>query len=425
MAKAIEFKDRGVYIGFETASLSNMRCRPSKVEGAVFEALINNWAGETNSGMGGDMVMPFLDVLDWAGLSERDQALHASVSQYGYKTEGYIDPQAMREIRFETDMAFADSMLRTRAVEELRIESIDAQNTYFEVLSIFARKYASNTDNKELRFVSRGILQQLSRENPEDVMRLTREITKVASQHGSITPETLTARIDFYSSFAAPICSLLDKDSKDRDIGYLSRQLGALERLLKSIERFRKKANPEVDAFITNIQENANKFIKFSKGQANLIQMLLVDDRSYTNDERFKELKDELYSSRMHIAFALDGWEQHAVGWRKIEHEDSHTKEDFIIKLFRMMPKPTKELTEARISYDMTAIGRRSGTVRMMHSWDDEGRDEELINRVEAGRFNKSALKMVNSEDRSKKRMRAAIDKSEEAEGEAPENDYR
>jgi len=274
-------------------------------------------------------------------------------------------------------------------------------------------------DNHELKFVSRSILQQLSRENPEDVMRLTRQITKAAAAHGQITPEVLSARMDFYSSFAAPICSILDKDSKDRDVGYLSRQLGALERLLESIEEFRIKANPEVDAFITNIQENADQFLDYSQAQANNIQMLIVDDRSYTNDERFKELKKELYSNRMHIAYALDGWEQHALGWRKIEHEGVPSKEDFIIRLFRLMPKPTKELAEVSVSYDLSAIGRRAGTVKMMHNWDDEGRDEELINRVKAGRFDKSAVKMVNSESRAQRRMQRALEKNRDASGDA------
>ncbi|MTI11219.1 hypothetical protein [Curvivirga aplysinae] len=405
MAKPGKFQDRGVYIGFETKNLGGMRCRPSKVEGSVYEALISNWAGDSALGVGGDLVMPFLDVMEWAELSDRDKALHASVSQYGYKTEGYIDPQAMREIRFETDMAFADPILRMRAVEELRIESIDSQNTYFEILSIFARKYGATIDNRELKYVSRSILQQLARENPEDVLRLTREITKAAAEHGEITPETLSARLDFYSSFAAPICSILDKDSKDRDIGYLSRQLGALEDLMDRLEEFREGTNIEISGFITNIQENADKFLDFAQKQASAIQLLIVDDRSYTHDDMFKELKKELYENRMHIAYALDGWEQHYVGWKKLQNDSQETKEDFIIKLFRVMPQPTREVEMVSIGYDMSGVGSRAGTVRMMHSWDSESEDLELKNRVEAGKFNKSALEVVNSDLRSKRQI--------------------
>ena len=403
MSKTVAFKDRGVYVGFETNGLTGMRVRTAKRDDTTFEALIHNWAGEASAsqvvGMRtGDLIMSFLDVLDWTTLSERDKALHASIVQYGYKTEGYIDPQSMREIRFETDMAFADPMLRMRAVEQLRIESADAQNTYFEILSIFARKYGATVDNRELKYVSRPILQQLSRENPEDVLRLTREITKAASAYGQITADVLAARLDFYSAFAAPICSLLDSKGNDRDVGYLSRQLGALEDLLASLEDFYEETHSETGGFITAILENANKFIEYAKAQANMIQMLIMDDRSYTIDETFQELKNELFENRMHIAFALDGWEQHFIGWKKISNEPNQVKEEFITKLYKLMPQPTKEVELGIIrTYDMSGAGSRTGAVKMMHSWDSETRDEELFTRVEASKDKKTAVPVKNT----------------------------
>lgn len=382
------FEDRGVYVGFRAKGLETVRCRKAKTDNSgVFEALVVNWSGDVHQKSTGDLVMPFRDLPHWRSLNPFDDHLFHSVTDYGARSSGYMDPIVMRDLRFKTILKHGNVFEANNTERTLSGEGRELQETFLEILCLFSRKYGKAIGDRDLQFVTREILHRLIEEDMTELTSLARRLAHAVADLIQMDGDLLARRIEFYSDFGAPICSLLAND-KSRAIGYLSRQLGALEHLVMDIQEFGLNKSGELAIFIDRILENALKFISFALAKAAQIHDMMLDNRAYIDDEKFKALRSELTANRLYISFALDGWDSHARNWQQAKLEGPEACRDFIIALYRTMPHPTKELenTLARIGYDMRQAGMRAGLVRALHSWDDETLDQELAKRVEEGR---------------------------------------
>lgn len=409
------FADRGVYVGFRAKGLETVRCRKAKEENSVFEALVVNWSGDTGQKSTGDLVMPFRDLPHWRPLGPFDDHLFHSVQDYGAKSAGYMDPIIMRDLRFKTILKYGHVFEAARADRTLAGEGSELQETFLEILCLFSRKYGHATGDRDLQFVTRDVLHRLIAEDVTELTRLARRLAHAVARLIHMDGDLLARRIEFYSEFGAPICSLLAED-KSRAIGYLSRQLGTLENLVMEIQEYGLDKSGELAIFIDRILDNALKFISFTLTKAGQIHDLMLDNRAYINEDKFKELRRELTTNRLYISFALDGWGSHATNWELAKLEGPKACRDFIIALYRTMPHPTKELesTLASIGYDMRHAGMRAGLVRVLHSWDDETLDQELAKRVEEGRQRQESLDEKRQPKREKKAYKPVRTESED-----------
>lgn len=381
------FEDRGVYVGFRAKGLETVRCRKAKTDSGVYEALVVNWSGDTGQKSTGDLVMPFRDLPNWRSLPPFDEHLFDSVQDYGAKSAGYMDPIVMRDLRFKTVLKYGHVFEAAKAEQTLAGEGSELQETFLEILCLFSRKYGRVIGDRDLQFVTRDVLHRLMAEDMRELTHLARRLAHAVAELIDMDGNLLARRIEFYSEFGAPICSLL-ADDKTRSIGYLSRQLGALENLVMEIQEYGLDKSGELAVFIDRILDNALKFISFTLAKATQIHDMMLDNRAYIDDRKFKEMRRELTTNRLYISFALDGWGTQARHWDEAKLEGPEAQRDFIISLYRTMPHPTKELesTLASIGYDMRHAGMRAGLVRVLHSWDDETLDQELAKRVEEGR---------------------------------------
>ena len=372
-------------MGFRGRGLETVRCRRAKSEDDVYEALIVNWSGDSTRG--GDMIMPFMGLSDWRQLSFFDETLFLAVRDYGKLSQGYMDPLVMRGLRLQTVIDHGDEFEVSQAEASLDIEERDVRETFLEVLALFSRDYGSRVGDEELRHVTRRVLMRLMQEDPESVYKLSRELASTMARLSGVSGDILARRIEFYSEFAAPICSLVSGDNS-RDVGYLSRQLGDLEKLAAELLEYGGTRHGELSMFVQRINENAQKFIDFALIKAQDIQSLILDNKAYIQPEKFQEMQNELKDNRLYISFALDGWENHAKRWAKAKLEGNDKCNDLIVEIYRSMPQPTKELEESRNrGYDTRGAGMRTGAVKEMHSWDNEARDDELFDRVQKGRM--------------------------------------
>ncbi|WP_259781134.1 hypothetical protein [Aestuariispira ectoiniformans] len=399
------FEDRGVYVGLRAKGLETVRCRKAKAANGVFEALVVNWSGDTNQKSAGDLVMPFRDLPHWRPLIPFDDHLFHSVQDYGTRSSGYMDPIVMRELRLKTILRFGHVFEACKAERTLAGEGTELQETFLEILCLFSRKYGRTIGDRDLQFVTRDVLHRLIAEDMGELTRLARRLAHAVADLIGMDGNVLARRIEFYSEFGAPICSLLAED-KTRAIGYLSRQLGDLEHLVMEIQEYGLDKKGELAVFIDRILDNALKFISFTLAKATQIHDMMLDNRAYINEQKFKELRRELTANRLYISFALDGWGSHGKNWELAKLEGPEACRDFIISLYRTMPHPTKELenTLASIGYDMRHAGLRAGLVRVLHSWDDETLDQELAKRVEEGRQRQES----RTEEQHPKKKKAA-----------------
>lgn len=413
MAKLQKFEERGVYVGFRTKGLEGVRCRRARgdYKDEYYEALVVNWSGESSQRASGDLIMPFSDVPEWRQLGGHDHALYTSLRDYGALSKGYMDPIVMRDLRYKTLVNYGTDDDRTEAEKALKVEKRDAQETFLEVLSLFSKKYGQTIGDRDLQYVTRKILHNLLAEDVNEVYKLARRLSAAVGELTHVDGDVLARRVEFYSEFAAPVCSLIALDSS-RDVGYLSRQLGSLEQLIHELKEFADSTNDETAGFVVKIAENAEHFVTFALAKAEQIRELVLDNRAYVIEERFKGMKEEMAANRLYISYALDGWDTHATGWEAAKAEGSDKCEDFILALYRTMPRPTKELTNphARASYDMKHAGMRAGTVKVMHSWDDESMDEELYSRVQQGKKQKGEKPLKPLPDHMVKKRKPATE---------------
>ncbi|WP_115937740.1 hypothetical protein [Aestuariispira insulae] len=385
MAKKQDFADRGVYVGFRGRGLEAVRCRKAKTENDVYEALIVNWSGDNSRS--GDMIMPFMGLKDWRTLNFFDETLFLAVQDYGKVTQGYMDPLVMRNLRLKIVADHGDEFEVSQAQAAMEVEERDTRETFLEVLALFSRDYGARAGDEQLRHVTRKILMRLMSEDPDTVYKLARELATIMGRLSGASGDVLARRIEFYSEFAAPICSLVSGDNS-RDIGYLSRQLGELEKLADEIKDYAGLKRGELSTFANKIYENAQKFVDYALIKAQDIQALILDNTAYIDPVKFKAMQKELKENRLYISFALDGWGGHSIRWAKAKLEGADACNDVIVDMYRAMPQPTKELEEVSLrGYDTKGAGLRTGSVREMHSWDSEERDDELYNRVLQGKL--------------------------------------
>lgn len=378
------FEDRGVYVGFRTRMVELCRVRVSRSDtDDDYEALIPNWTGRDQM-FSNDLIMRFMDVRDWASLSERDVALHERLSANHGRTGGHLDPIMMREIRLEIDAEVGDEADRQRALRELRFARLDAQNAFLEILAMFGRNYAHDVGGHDLDRISRPVLIRLAEESRESLERLVRIIARAVSRKVGITRELLQERLDRLTRFAAPVCSLVTEEAS-REVGYLSRQQGMLEALHRDVVEYGATRSVEIQDATRVIDFNVRTFLEYAIVRSQAIKTALLDESFYLDNRRYNELLDMIGDERVRISYALDGWANHAERWDALPPDDVEGRDRAIGHMLREMPSPTGQIegeVGARIIGGDNLMSLRNRVVKEMHSWSDDTLDAALHARV-------------------------------------------
>ncbi len=287
------------------------------------------------------------------------------------------------------DAEAGDAEDRAQAETERRIAYEDVQGSFLEVLAMFGRRYGEIVGNREIARIDRAVLMSLSRESPEELMRLVKVIVGTVVQGAGVSREELQGRLDTLSELAAPICSIVVED-RVRSVGYLSRQLQLLETLKQGIADYAPRAPQEIREATEIIEQNLDSFVAYTLARASHIRQAILDETFYFDAARYAKLEALLKEERIRIAFALDGWAAHATRWLTIEDDDDAARNAVIAYILRQMPAPPTELDEdptvQKLNAGRAPMTMRATAVREMHSWMDDTLDAEIYNRVRNAR---------------------------------------
>lgn len=405
------FEERGVYVGFTSNILVHARCRLSKAEEYEFDAMIPNWAGEEGASKGNDLVMAFKDVPVWTQLDARDEFLHLLFLQRRQKQGAYLDPILARELRLKADLEKGDDIFAGQAKHELDIAKSDVQDAYIDVLAMFGRRFGAVSGQKELEFMTRGVLTALAEEDPRHLMKLVRVIIKTITLQTSLSRELLQERLEVLSEYAAPMCSLLTED-KFGDIGFLSRQNMRLEELYESLGLFAEEKPAEIIKAINVIRINIKAFLAYTKEKSAGIKLALLQDSFYLDTKRYEHLLKYVLDQRSKISFALDGWARHAENWAVTHHENIEGKRNVIFHMLRDMPTAPGEVEEeVRNLYnvDSSAMSLRGKMVKELHGWADDKMDHILQERLMECRRVQAPLELVDEQVDIRSQVKKAL----------------
>jgi hypothetical protein len=383
----LSFEDRGVLVGFQGKRLGLVRCRPKRDDGKGYEALIPNWTGDHFSSFN-DMVLPFAGLATWAPIEGYNRALFDRVVAQAAQLDGHMDPILMRDIRLATDIELGDERAQQVARFEVAITERDAQRSLLEVIAMFGRDVADRVRKDGLAQLSGDVLFHLADRSPEELRQLVKIIAGAVARGGKLSGEELSARLDRIAEFAAPISSLVTEDS-DGVVGYLSRQFKAVERLHDGLKAYGEGNSQtlEMQSALRLVCANTMSFMLFAHARAQDIRRQVLEDRRYLDEAEHERLLQAIGQERVRIAFALDGWAMHADAWERAGASPAE-RDAVIARIMRDMPKPPVEVDEEliRVKAENDAVTFRGRTVMELHSWANDSLDEELYERVKAGR---------------------------------------
>ncbi len=380
------FVDRGVYVGFESRLVEMTRYRLSADPKVSREALIPNWSGE-ESGKTNDLVMVFRDLPKWCALKGRDNTLFERVCSGKGEIDGHLDPLTIRELRLQTDLDEGDDFEKGHARYEANIARADVQNAYLEILAMFGRNYGMHSGDGRLKNVNREVLLRLSDTEPHEMLKLIRIIVGTVVRGSSLTRERLNARLENLSALAAPMCSLVTLDPKG-DVGFLSRQFTILDRLREEIEAFADDQPDEIQRAGRLIAFTLRSFSQYALNHAGAIRDALLEEHYYLDDSAYDTQVDLIKQERTRIAYAMDGWANHASRWLNVAPHETEGRLSVIAYILRQMPAPPKEVEDEVPVFQggISLMAMRSRSVKEMHSWMDDSLDDELFRRVMQGR---------------------------------------
>ena len=387
----LSFEDRGVLVGFQGRRLGLVRCRPVRDGCETYDAMIPNWSGDNFVGFN-DLVMPFASLGSWGTIDGYNEVLFERVIGQAERLHGHMDPIMMREVRLATDLEIGDERAQGIAKVELAITERDAQRSLLEIVAMFGRHVAARVKKGDLNKLSGEVLFHLADRSPDELRQLVRLIATAMSRGGRLTGEELRERLDKISEFASPICSLVTSES-DGVVGYLSRQFRMVERLHDGIKDHAEACHAEVREAARLICVNTMSFMLYAQSRAELIRTQVLEERRYLDDSEHLHLLQLIAEERVRIAFALDGWSMHAEAWDEAGRDPAR-REAVIAGIMRDMPKPPVEVDEelVRVRNENGSMTFRGRTVRELHSWSNDLLDQELYDRVMAGRGGKKAI---------------------------------
>jgi len=387
----LSFEDRGVLVGFQGRRLGLVRCRPVRDDRQHYDAMLPNWSGDNFVGFN-DLVMPFAGLASWAPIAGYNQVLFDRVLAQADKLHGHMDPIMMREVRLATDLEIGKQRAQRIARFELTITERDAHRSLLEIVAMFGRHVAERVRKGELHQLSGEVLFHLADRSPDELRQLVRIIATAMSRGGRLSGEQLRERLDKIAEFAAPICSLVT-DEPDSIVGYLSRQYRLVEKLHDALKGYAENCHAEVREAVQLICANTMSFMLFARARAEYIRAQVLEERRYLDDREHVRLLQAIAEERVRIAFALDGWAMHAEAWEEAG-EDPARREAVIARIMRDMPKPPVEVDEelVRVRTENGSMMFRGRTVRELHSWSNDTLDQELYERVMAGRETKKSI---------------------------------
>lgn len=377
------FEDRGVHVGFRARTLQAVRCRQSRQDSHIYEAMIRNRLGQ--SGRAGDLVMEFRNLPDWSEINDRDRMLYDRVLNCGYENEGYLDPIIMRQIRLELDLEFGDRADKRAAEEELAQTKADAQMCYLEILAMLGRHAADDSEHDILSSLSRPVLLQLADQDEDELHRLVRMIAGRVAAEAGMSRAQLQERLESVSDFATPISSMVAQE-EDRAIGYLSRQLKMMENLYDELAE---QAELEGATGPTSVvRANMASFLVYANSMAGGVKDCILNLDYFTNDRKYQRMLDVIAEQRKRISYSLDGWTEHAERWADIDQDDQVARSKFIADLMRDMPLAPAEVTAVHGPYSsgLCFSDLRGAVVKELHSWANDELDTELAERVKEGK---------------------------------------
>ena len=329
--------------------------------------------------------MPWRHLPSIGQMTPRDDTLFRAVDSLEDAED--IDPFIIREVVLKLDERLGHGK------GALGLQRYDTLKAKASLLAILVREYGRQQRDRVLAALpSSKLVENGSKQATDDltIEQLTRQTLDFHGKRLGLPADELGRRLDALAERLAPLGEVGVSQAAKED-GFLVRSRNRLRAFDHEMIEYEKDARHEMSDPTAMIRFAVKQYLGY------------VDTKLASLEEKFVHLPSLLREVdrmvgfldgvRRDVGYALDGWDVLMDIWDEAKGSGDVVKTEEAV-MFVFTNAPLMPLQEIDTSTESGKVWRgyeaaRGGLVKMMHSWNDGERDDELMKRAEEGKQRK------------------------------------